>query len=86
VWKLGHRQKISPLHGLTFAKDPEVGLQFLVDWFRYTISLGMIGSREGNVIEEKSSKFLHKSRGKLWTTVQDYFVVETEVGEDVFEE
>ena len=70
---------------MSLAKDPEVGLQFLVDLFELTISLGMVGSREGNVIFKELGEFLCKGKGKLWTAVQDYFVVETKAGEDMFE-
>jgi len=45
----------------------------------------MVGSGEGDVIFEKASQLLHKGRGKLWTAVWDYFVMETKVGEDMFE-
>jgi len=45
----------------------------------------MVGSREGNVILEKASQLLHKGRGELWAAVRDYFVVETEAGENMFE-
>jgi len=45
----------------------------------------MVGSGEGNIIFEKSGQLLCKGRGKLWTTVKDYFVVETKAGEDMFE-
>jgi len=46
----------------------------------------MVSSGESYVVFEKSGQLLRKGRGKLWTAVQDYFVVETKVGENVFEE
>ena len=44
----------------------------------------MVGSREGNVIFKKASQLLCKGKGKLWTVVQDHFIVEAEAGEDMF--
>jgi len=70
---------------LILAKNPEVSLQFLVDPCKLAISLGMIGSREGDVIGEESGQFFRKGRGKLWTALRDYFVMETKVGKDMFE-
>jgi len=52
VRKLGHRQEVRPFGRLTLAKYAKVGFQFLVDPFRFTISLQMIGSRERNIIFE----------------------------------
>jgi len=83
--ELSHQQKVCPFHGLTLAKDPEVGLQFLVDLFGLAIGLRMVGSGEGDIIFKKVSQLLCKGRGKLWTMVRDYFVVETKAGEDMFE-
>jgi len=70
---------------LPLAKDPKVGFQFLINPFGLAISLRVVGSRKSNVIGKESGQFLCKGRGKLWTMVQDDFVVETKAGEDIFE-
>jgi len=57
----------------------------LVDLFGLTISLWMVGSRESDVVFQKMCQLLHKGRGKLWTAVQDNFVMKTKAGEDVVE-
>ena len=55
----------------------------MVDSFRLTISLWMIGSGKGNVVFEKVGKFSCESRGELGSSVGDDSVVETEPWEDV---
>ena len=45
----------------------------------------MVGSREGNIVLEKLGQLLCEGKGKLWTVVQDYFIMETKAGEDIFE-
>ena len=54
--------------------------------FRFSISLGVIGSREGDVILEKASEFSSESRGKLWSSVGNYLGVDTELRENVGKE
>jgi len=67
------------------AKDPEICFQFLVNTLGFTIHLGMIGGREGNIIGKELTKFFGKSKGKLGATVRDHFVMGTKTGKDVFE-
>ena len=64
--------RVGPTEGL------KVCFNLLVDTFCLTISLRMIGSGEGEVVVEKFAKFFGKSRGKLWATIRDDFVVEPE--------
>jgi len=45
----------------------------------------MVSSGEGDVVFKEASQFLRKGRGKLRTTIRDNFVMETKVGEDMFE-
>ena len=46
----------------------------------------MVGSGEGNVILEETGEFLCEGRGKLWSSIGDYFGVETKSRENIGEE
>ena len=50
VSKFCHREKFGPFRRLVFRKVLKEGLKFLIDPFRFAISLRMIGSGEGDVI------------------------------------
>ena len=45
-----HGKEFRPFVGLVFSKDPKVGFEFLVDLFRFAISLRMVGGGEGDVV------------------------------------
>ena len=64
----------------------EISFQFLVHPFRFSISLGVIGSREGDVILEEAGKFSGEGGGELWSSVGNYLGVETESRENVGKE
>ena len=62
-----------------------IGFKFLVYLLRFTIGLGMVGSREGDVIFQKLGKFSCESRGELGSSVRDNSVVKTESREYMME-
>ena len=51
---------ISPGHGVRSTKDPQIGFNFLVDLFSFSIGLRVVDSGEGKVIVEEFSELLGK--------------------------
>ena len=68
------------------AKDPKVYFQFLVNTFRFTISLRVVSGGKGEVILKESGEFPSEGRCELRAAVRDKFVMEAESGEDFGEE
>ena len=66
-------------------EDPEVHFNILMNTFCFTVRLGVIDSREGEVIVKHHLKFFCKGRGELWTMIRDYFVVKPEKKVDFME-
>ena len=66
---------ISPGAGVGSTEDPKVGFNLLVDTFRFTIRLWVVGSGEGEVIVQEFSKLLGEGGGKLQTSIRDDLVV-----------
>ena len=64
------------------AKDPKVSFQFLVDTFRFTISLQVVGGGKGEVVLKESGEFPSEGRCELRAAIRDKFVVEAESNED----
>ena len=64
------------------AKDPKVCFQFLVDTFRFTISLRVVSGGEGEVVLKESGEFPSEGRCELRAAIRDKFVVEAESSED----
>ena len=54
--------------------------------FSFSISLGVVGGGEGEVIVKEVSELLGKGRGELWSSIRDNFVVETKVKVNFIEE
>ena len=54
--------------------------------FSFSVSLRVIGGREGDIILEKASEFSSEGRGELWSSVGDYFGVEAESRENIGKE
>ena len=52
--------QICPQGGVISAEDSKVCFNFLVDPFHFSIRLGVIGSREGEVVVKELSEFLGK--------------------------
>ena len=57
----------------------------MVDSFRLTVSLWVIGSREGDVVFKEAGEFSCEGKGKLGSSVGDDLAVETKSWEDVLE-
>ena len=76
---------VSPGSRVRSAEDPQVGFNFLVDLFYFSIRLRVVGDREGKVIVKKFSKFFGEGRGKLWATIRDDLVIEPEMEIDLVE-
>ena len=51
---------VSPGSGVRSTKDPQIGLNFLVDLFSFSVRLSMVSSSEGKIIVEGFPKFLGK--------------------------
>ena len=78
VSKFGMGDVIGPRSGVVPAEDPKVCFNFLVYPFGSSVSLGMVGSGEGEVILQEFSKFSSEGGCKLRALVRDDFVVEAE--------
>ena len=85
VCEFRHGEEFGPFRRLVLGENLKVGFKFLVDPFGLTVSLGMVGGGEGNVVIEKASKFLCEGGGKLESLIGDDSVVEAEMREDVLE-
>ena len=84
--KFCHREESGPFFGFIRSEQPEICFQFLVYPFCFSVSLRVIGCGEGDIILEEVGKFLCEGRGELWSSVGDYFGVETESGKNIGEE
>ena len=69
---------VSPGTRVGSAEDPKIRFNLLVDTFSFTIRLRVVGGGQGEVVIEEFSKLLGKGRGKLWATIRDDLVVESE--------
>ena len=70
---------ISPGTRVGPVEDPKVRFNFLVDTFCFAIRLWVVGGGEREVVVEEPAELLGEDGGKLWTTIRDYFIVESEV-------
>ena len=75
VSELHMRDLIGPGTRVEPTEDPKIHLNLLVDMFRFTIELWMIGGREGEVVIQEFAKLLGKGGGKLWATIRDDLVI-----------
>ena len=76
---------VSPESRVRSTEDPQIGFNFLVDLFHFSVRLRVVGSREGKVIVKKFPEFFGKGGGKLWTKIKDDLVIESEVEVDLVE-
>ena len=76
---------VSPGSRVRSTEDPQIGFNFLVDLFCFSLRLRIVGSREEKVIIKEFPKFFGKGRGKLWTTIRDDLVVKPKVEVDLVE-
>ena len=65
--------RIGSCSWLIITKDMEVDLDLLVYSFSFSISLQVIGGREGKIVFEDASKFLGKFGGELGSMIGDDF-------------
>ena len=86
VRKFGVRDIFDPCSWVISAVYSEVGLNFLVHTLSFSISLRVVGSREGEVISEDLSKFFCEGRGELRSAVRYDLFVKSKVGVDFVEE
>ena len=73
--KFGRGEEVSPFLRIMDAEDPKIGFHFLIGSFSLSISLGVIGGGEANVIFEDAGKFASEGRGKLGASVGDDGVI-----------
>ena len=84
--EFGSREELCPWCGVIGTKDTKISLKFLIGSFNLTISLGVIGSGQSNVIFQKISQFSCKDRSELRTLIRDECVIKAKVFEDIVEE
>ena len=63
------RDLVSPGTRVGSTEDLKVHVNLLVDTFSLAIRLGVIDSREGEIIIEELAKFFGKDGGELWTMI-----------------
>ena len=85
VCEFCHREEFGPFRRLVLGKDPKEGFKFLVDPFRFAISLGVVGSGEGDVIVEEVGEFSCEGGSKLRSPIRNDSVVKAKLGEDMLE-
>ena len=55
--EFGRGKKLRPLVGIIGTEDTEISFDFLIGSFGLSISLGVVGGREVDIIFEESGKF-----------------------------
>ena len=68
-------EELSPFSRVVSAEDPEIGFNLLIGSFGLSVSLGVVGRGEANVVFKDAGKFTSKGRGKLRASVGDDGVV-----------
>ena len=76
---------VSPGGRIRFIKDPQLGFDFLIDSFHFSIRLRVVGSGEEKVVVEEFSEFFGKGGGKLWTVIRDNLIIESKAEVDLVE-
>ena len=79
--KFGSHKELGPLMWVIGTEDAEIGFDFLIGSFGLSIGLRMVSGRKSNVIFEDPGKFLGERRSKLWSSVRDESIVESEAFE-----
>ena len=75
VGEFGKGNVLSPGSRVRAAEDPEISFNFLVDMFSFPISLGVVGSGEGEFVTKEFPQFFGEGGGKLWSSIRDDFVI-----------
>ena len=86
VCKFGMRDVFNPCDWVISAVHPQVGFDFLVHTFSFSIGLWVISGGEGKVISEDSSEFFCEGRGKLQSAVRYDLFIEAKACVDFVEE
>ena len=73
--ELGKGNVLSPRSRVRATEDPN--FYFLVHMFGFSISLRMIGGREGKFITKEFAQFFSESGGELWSLIGDDLIIET---------
>ena len=84
--KFGVRDVFNPCSWVISAVHPQVGFNFLIHTFSFSIGLWVISGGEGKVISEDSSEFLCEGQGELRSVVRYDLFIEAEVCVDFVEE
>ena len=69
--KFSQGEELSPFPRIVGAEDLKIGFNLLIGSFGLSISLGMVGRGEADIIFKDAGKFASKGRGKLWASVRD---------------
>ena len=83
--KFGVGDLFRPRGRVISAEDSEIGFDFLVHTFGFSIRLGVVGGGEGEVVVQDLAEGFGKGGGELRTTIRDDFVIESEAEEDFVE-
>ena len=81
--ELSGGKELGPLVWVIYAEDPDVSFDFLIGSFSLSISLGVIGSREADIVFKDSSEFSGEGRCELWATIRDEGIMKSKVFEYV---
>ena len=68
-------EELSPFPRVMSAEDPEIGFNLLIGSFGLSVSLGVVGRGEANVVFKDVGEFTSKGRGKLRASVGDDGVI-----------
>ena len=69
MMKLSGRKEIRPFPQVVGTKDAEVSFNLLIGLLGLSICLGVVCSREFDVVLEEVSQFSGEGRCKLWSSV-----------------
>ena len=83
VLELSGGKELGPLVWVIYAEDPDVSFDFLIGSFSLSVSLGVIGSREADIVFKDSSEFSGEGRCELWATIRDEGIMKSKVFEYV---
>ena len=81
VLEFGGGEERGPLVGVIGTKDTKICFNFLISSFSLSIGLRVVGGRKSNIIFEDPGKFLGERRSKLWSSVRDESIMESEAFE-----
>ena len=86
VCEFSVRDVFDPRGWVISAVHPQVGFDFLIHTFSFSIGLWVISGGEGKVISEDSSEFLCEGRGELCSMVRYDLFIEAKACVDFVEE